>query len=85
MSIKFRELICLCKQKQKAKSNQASISVNSCSIELSKTKLFSMIKVKEKIIFSFYIMFWYHDFQNSWEKLCLENWKMDCVSLIMIR
>ena len=60
-------------KKQKAISDEASISTNSCSIELSKTKLFSMINVKEKIIFSFYTMFWYHDFQASWEKLCREK------------
>ena len=85
MSIKFRELIWLYKQKQKARSNQASISINSCSIGLSKTKLFPMLNVKEKIIFPFYIMFWCHDFQASWEKVCREKWKMDCIFLIMIR
>ena len=73
MSIKFRELIWLCKQKQKARSNQASISINSSSIELSKTKLFPVTNVKQKILFPFYIMFWYCDFQASLEKLW---WKM---------
>ena len=34
-----------------------------------------MINVKEKILFPFYIMYWYHDFQASWEKLCRENEK----------
>ena len=29
-------------------------------------------------------MFWYRDFQARWEKLCHENWKMDCISRIMI-
>ena len=32
-----------------------------------------MINIKQKIIFPFYIMFWYCDFQASWEKL---SWKM---------
>ena len=43
-----------------------------------------MINVKKKNIFPFYIMFWYRDFQASWEKLCREKWKMDCISLIAI-
>ena len=32
-----------------------------------------MINVKEKIIVPFYIMFWYRDFQTSWEKMCCEK------------
>ena len=85
MSIKFKELILFCKQKQKSRSNQASISINSCSIELSKTKLSPVNNVKEKILFRFYIMFWYRDFQASWEKLSREKRKMDCIFLITIR
>ena len=71
--MKFVELIWLCKQKEKARSNQASISINSCITELSKTKLFPVINVKGKILLPFYIMFWYHDFQASWGKLRSEK------------
>ena len=46
----------MCKHKEKARSNQASISINSCT-ELSKTQLFPVIIIKEKIIFPFYVMF----------------------------
>ena len=68
MSIKFTELFRLSKQKEKDGSNQASISINSFT-ELSETQLFLVIKVKEKIILPFYIMFCYRDFQARWEKL----------------
>ena len=68
MSIKFTELFRLSKQKEKDGGNQASISITSCT-ELSKTQLFLVIKVKEKIILLFYIVFWYRDFQATWEKL----------------
>ena len=54
--MKFVELIWMCKHKEKARSNQASISINSCT-ELSKTQLFPVIIIKEKIIFPFYVMF----------------------------
>ena len=46
----------MCKHKEKARSNQASISINSCT-ELSKTQLFPVIIIKEKISFPFYVMF----------------------------
>ena len=59
---------CVNKNKRPEAINYTSISISSCSIELSKAKLFPVIKVKEKILFPFYIMFWYHDFHASWEK-----------------
>ena len=65
-------LDCVNKNKR-PEATKLSISINSCSIELSKTKLFPVINVKEKIIFPFYIMFWYRDFQASWGKLCHEK------------
>ena len=80
--MKFIELIWLCKQKEKARGNQATISIDSCT-ELSKTQLFPVINVKEKIAFPFH-MFWYRDFQDRWEKLHCEKWKMD-ISQITIR
>ena len=77
--MKFMELIWLCKQKENTRSNQASIFTNSCT-DLSKTQLFLVINIKEKIIFLFYIIFWYHDFQARQEKLHCKKWKMDHIS-----
>ena len=77
--IKFRELIWLCQWK-KARSNQASISVNSCGIE----KLFPMINVKENLFFLFMLCFGIMIFRLV-GKNCCEKWKIDCISLIMIR
>ena len=61
----------MCKHKEKARSNQASISINSCT-ELSKTQLFPVIIIKEKIIFPFYVIFWSRDFKARWEN-CREK------------
>ena len=33
---------------------------------------------------SFKEKFFFLPFQASWEKLCCEKWKMDCISLIMV-
>ena len=38
-----------------ARGNQATISIDSCT-ELSKTELFPVINVKEKIVFPFHVL-----------------------------
>ena len=57
MSIKFRELICLCKKKQKVRSNKTSFSINSCSIEFSKTELFPWLTLRKQLFFLFMLCF----------------------------
>ena len=65
----------MCRRKQKARSNQASISINSCSIELSKTKLFPVINVKEKLFFLFILCFGIVIFRLVGENCVMKNEK----------